>query len=419
MDTILRAIELVEENKIEKALKLLKDYLLKANDDEKFTIADLYMKWGFLNEAGAILTELLQRYPNELDLKLSLADIYIEQENDEYAIAILDEIPEDDPAYIEALIQLADLYQAQGLFEVAEQKLLTAKQILPTEVIIDFALGELYYSIGEFHKAATHYEKVLQEHETLADVSVTDRLAESYAAAGKYEEALDYFKIGNEKSPDKYFKYGVTASQAKRNDIAITAWKRVIELDPYYHAVYENLANVLKEEGRLDEAFETAEEGLKIDSFNKNLYFIAATIAHQLNKEETSEEYVREAIALDPDYLEAILFLIEFLKERNRHTEIIEMLVDTKSTGTEEPLYDWELARAYEEVENYKEALQSYRNASINLSEDTDFLKEYGYFLTEEGLLKEAITVFQDYLRYIPHDYDIEEFLNRLKSQGD
>lgn len=419
MDTILQAIELVEQNDINQALNLLEEYIPQANDDEKFTIAELYLKWGLLNEAEIILTDLLQKYPDESDVKLLLVDIYIEKEQDELAISLLDDISEEDPAYIQALVQLADLYQAQGLFEVAEQKLLEAKQKLPNEVIIDFALGELFFSIGEYIKAVTYFEKVVKEHDLLADVSIKDRLAESYAGVGEYEKALEFFEAGSDKSPDKFFKFGVTANQAERYDIAITAWKRVIEIDPYYHTVYENLAEALNKEGMPAEAFEIAKKGLQHDSFNKHLYFLTGNLAHQLNDDRLSEEYVREAIALDPDYLEAILFLLEFLKERNRHSEIIELITSIKSTGSLESLYDWELAKAYTEEEKYKEALSSYREAYQNLSDDPDFLKEYGYFLTEEGLISEAIDVLNKYLNFVPDDYIVEEHLSRLQAQDD
>lgn len=415
MDTILEAIQLVENNQIEKALKLLKNFVKKANDDEKFTIAELYLKWGFLEEAAAILQELLIKYPDENDLKLGLVDIYIEIEDDESAIALLDNINENDPEYVQALLQLADLYQAQGLFEVAEQKLLTAKNLLPNEIIIDFALGELFFSIGEYLKAVTYYEKVAKKEVMLADVSVLDRLAESYAAIGEYEKALPLFKKGSEESPDKFYKYGVTASQAKRNDIAIKAWRRVIELDEYYHSVYYNLAEALQEEGLVEDAYQIAKKGLQIDSFNKQLFLLAGMIAHQLNQDKESEDLVRQAIALDPDYREATLFLLEFLKERNRYREIIELLTEIKATGSLEALLDWELARAYNEEEQYGDALNAYKEAYINLNDDTDFLKEYGYFLTEEGQTPEAITVFENYLSQIPNDYVIEEFVLRLK----
>lgn len=419
MDTILKAVELVENNQIEKALKLLKGFVKKATDDELYTIAELYLQWGFQEEAAAILKELLRKYPEEGDLKLSLVDIYIEQEDDEAAIELLVAVKKDDPEYVQALLQLADLYQAQGLFEVAEQKLLTAKNMMPNEVIIDFALGELFFSIGEYIKAVTYYEKVATEQDMLAEVSVLDRLAESYAGIGEYEKAITYFKDGSDETPDKFYKYGVTASQAGRNDIAIKAWKRVLELDEYYHTVYYNLSEALQENGMIEEAYDTAKKGLQVDEFNKQLYLLTGTIAHQLNKDTDSEDYVRQAIALDPDYREAILFLIEFLKEKNRFTEIIELLVGIKAIGTEESQYDWELARAYNEEEQYAEALQAYQEAYVNLVDDTDFLKEYGYFLTEEGNTLEALSVFQSYLKQIPDDHVVEEFLSRLKTSDE
>lgn len=415
MDTILQAVQLVENNQIDKALDLLRSFLNDANDDEKYTIAELYLQWGFLDEARDILQELIIKYPLENDLVLSLADIFIEQDNDEEAIELLAEIGEDQPEYVQVLLQLADLYQAQGLFEVAEQKLLTAKNILPNEIIIDFALGELFFSIGEFLKATTYYEKVKREQDTIADISVHDRLAESYAAIGEYEKALELFKTGTTETPDKFFKYGVTANQAGRNDIAINAWKRVLELDEYYHTVYLNLADALLEEAMYKEAHETVKKGLQVDEYNKQLYFIAAKVTNQLNDLEASEDYVRQAIALDPDYREAVLFLVEHLKETDRHTEIIELITEIKSVGAGDGLYEWELARAYNEEENFPEASQAYQAAYVTLADDTDFLKEYGYFLTEDGQVKEAITVFSKYLEQLPDDYEIEEFYSRLK----
>src|SRR5699024_948126 len=127
--------------------------LPKANADEKFAIAELYIDWGYVQKAEGILLELQQDFPFETDIILLLADIYIELENDDKAIYLLGQIDESSEAYIQALVQLADLYQAQGLFEVAEQKLLTAKQIQPSEPLLDFALGELLFSAGDYKKA--------------------------------------------------------------------------------------------------------------------------------------------------------------------------------------------------------------------------------------------------------------------------
>ncbi|MDY0396567.1 tetratricopeptide repeat protein [Virgibacillus halophilus] len=258
MDTIMQAVRLVENNQVEKALEKLENFLPLADEEEKYTIAQLYLQWGYLTESSEILHQLLEIYPEETELRIMLAQIYTELEQDEEAIQQLSMIDADDESYVQALVQLADLYQSQGIFEVAEQKLLTAKRIQPDEKVIDFALGELYYSIGEYQHAIVYYERLGQIE--FAEVSITERLAESYASAGKYEEALQFYKESDLKTPDALFKYGITAQQAERSDIAIYTWEKVIHLDPYYHTAYYPLAKAYEEEELLDKAYKTAQK---------------------------------------------------------------------------------------------------------------------------------------------------------------
>ncbi|WP_188453868.1 tetratricopeptide repeat protein [Virgibacillus oceani] len=414
METIMKAVNLMEAKKTNEAIALLEGFLPIADEEERFTIAELYIQWGFLQEASVILDEMLQQYPNESELKVMLADIYIELDNDEQAINLLNDISEDDEAYLQALIQLADLYQAQGLFEVAEQKLLTAKQMNPNEPIIDFALGELLFSTGDYKKAITYYEKIIVKTNEIANVSINDRLAEAYAATGEYEKALEIFQSIDSENSDTLFKYGFTASQAGRLDIAIKAWEQVITLDPYYHTVYYQLAKAYEEEELPKEAYNTAKKGLHVDEFNKELFFYAGTLAHQLDHNEESEEWIRQAVALEPDYKEAVLFLIELLKVRDNHEGIIELINEIKQYGAEDALYEWEIARAYNEIESYNNALNHYKEAYNNLNQDSEFLKEFAYFLTEEGRTNEALPIFKAYLKLQPEDFDTEEFYNRL-----
>ncbi|MFZ3578162.1 tetratricopeptide repeat protein [Virgibacillus sp. DJP39] len=414
METIMEAVHLMENKKTKEAIDLLENHLPSADEDEKFTIAELYIQWGIYPQASYILQDLLQQYPDESELRVMLADIYIELDDDETAIDLLNDIKPDDPAYIQTLIQLADLYQAQGLFEVAEQKLLAAKNLEPEEALIDFALGELAFSIGEYQKAITFYERILPKTNEIANVSINDRLAEAYAASGEYELALSYFQELESENPDTLFKYGYTAAHANRNDIAIKAWEHVIEIDPHYLSVYYELAKAYETEERTNEAYETISRGLSLDDFNKELYFYAANLAHQLNKNDESEKYSREAVAIDPDYKEAVLFLVETLKVQEKYDEIHDLIIEIKKSGADDPLYDWELARALDKRELFKDALIQYDEAYNRLNQDSDFLKEYGYFLTEEGKTEKAISIFTKYLEIQPLDTDIEEYLDRL-----
>ncbi|MGM8365350.1 tetratricopeptide repeat protein [Virgibacillus sp. W0181] len=415
MDAIMQAQQLMEENNSEEALRLLELHLKKANDEEQFTIAELYLQWGFLQEASNILSALLQRYPDESELKVMLGDIYIELEQDENAIDLLNDIEEKDTAYIQSLLQLADLYQAQGLFEVAEHKLLAAKQLEPDEPIIDFALGELSFSIGKYNNAITFYEKLLPASPIIANVTIVSRLAEAHAAIGNYEEALTYYQKEDIEDPDTLFKYGYTANQANRKDIAIKAWEKVVEIDPHYQSVYYELAKVYKEEGMVNEALTISVKGIENDEFNKELYYFAGVLAHQLNQKDESKTYAYKAIALDPEYKEAILFLIELLKEQDEFEEIRETIELAKESGALDPIYEWELARAYNELENFSKALTCYNEAYPHFKNDAEFLKEFGYFLVEDGKIETAIPILKAYLIEEPLDDEVEAYLERLQ----
>src|SRR5699024_8383415 len=160
---------------------------------------------------------------------------------------------------------------------------------------------------------------------------INERLAESLAMISKYEESFNYYQEVNEKDNDSLFKYGFIASQVNRNDIAINAWTELIERDKDYQSVYVELANVnieeeKKEEEIKEEAYDIIKEGLKIDEFNKELYFMAGKLAHELGEFDYSKSYMREAITLDNDYKVAVIFLVNILKEENKIDEIIDLI---------------------------------------------------------------------------------------------
>lgn len=418
METIMQAIGLLESGQTDEAIRLLKSFTPLASDDEKLTVAQVYMQWGFLQEAVDLLQNLRLSHPENSEVKLLLADIYIELNDDKAAINLLNDIDPDDPSYVQALLQLADLYQAEGLFEVTEQKLLEAKNLMPEEPVIDFALGEFYFSMGNYKKSIIYYEKLYKQKKEFANVSIDSRLAEAHAAIGEYEIALKYFKKLNSSHPDVLFKYGLTAYYADRKDISIRVWNKVIEIDPYYHTVYYELAKAYRDEEMIQEAYETCQEGLRIDEYNKELLYLAGVLAHQLNEYEECITLIEKAIELDPDYKEAIIYMVELYKTDEEFEKIIELIERIKQVGATDPLYEWELAKAYRELGDPKsdeKALTCYEEAYHMLENDPDFLKDYGYFLAEIGRIADAVTMLEAYLKHEPADVEIEEYLMRLK----
>ncbi|WP_440895720.1 tetratricopeptide repeat protein [Amphibacillus sp. Q70] len=415
MNKIDQAIQLIEQEELEEAVSILREYMRQANDDELITIADLLIQLGMVNDARSILETLLEQYPDESDIQLALAEIYIDLEEDELALLQLQAIDSSSEDYVAALLISADLYQSQGLFEVAEQKLIEAKQLAPTDYLIDFAQGELAFSLGKYNDALFHYEKVYRQVEQIADVDLSLRLAESLAEVGKFEEALEYYKNAEIDDPDLLFRYGFIAYRANRLDIAIKTWEELIEHDQEYVSVYSYLAEAYEEEGLIEQGLQAAKTGLTLDPLNKELLLTTASLARRMGDSNESYRFARESIAIDPGFKDGVLYLIENYRSDGDFEAIIELLTHIIEQGEEDGYYKWELAKAYEEQETFDLALQFYQDAYQDFKDDSDFLKSYGYFLVEEGRKEEAIQIFNHYLAIDPSDVEIESYLARLK----
>lgn len=423
MDFFSKADQLMEKGEVERALQCVESELPSLDNETKYDVADFYERWGLLEHAVKVLNELLEDDPSYTHLNCDLARVYAELGEDQKALELLNRIEEDDILnYTDALIQMADIFQAQGLYEVAEQKLLTAKEanlIEPKEVYIDLALAEFYFSIGSYHKAIIYYERLNDQKEnivTVRDICFSERLAESLAAIGIYEQALKYFQQSDRDTPDFLFKYGLTAYQAGREDLAIQKWEQVIELDRYYHSAYERLAEAYEKRNDIQKAYEIGLRGIQFDEFNPGLYYRTGKLAFQLEEFEESEFLLKEALKLDPGHFKAALSLVDLYKESQEYPKIIEMihsLLDEEESL--DPYLTWELARAYYHMEAYEKSSNFYKKAYDELSNNSDFLKEYGYFLVEEGELPLAINILKEYLTYEPHDEETREYIHRME----
>ncbi len=419
MNPIEQAIQLLENQKVEEALSKLKKLQQTASTDELLTIAAVYSQWGFLQEAEPLLHKLHEQFPKETEVTVLLAEVYIELEQDEQALHLLEEVPSTDEAYPQVLLQLADVYQAQGLFEVAEMKLLEAKELVAGEIILDFALAEFYFSIGSYQQSIPFYESILKKEKEIAQVSIYERLAEAQASIGEYEEAFKMYEEVDSSDVDFLFKQGFAAYKSKRLEVSIHIWKKIIELDPHYAVVYYYIAKTYQELHMLREAEEYVLQGLEYDEYNKNLHYLAAIIFNEVQKFDQRNEHIQTAVELDHEYTEAVLFYLHLLEEDEDFEGIIEFVNQLEKENIEEPLYILERARAYIHLEDFHQARQDYDQVYVHFKNDSPFLKEYSFFLIEEGETHHALELLEHYLVLEPLDEEAADMIDRLKDNID
>lgn len=416
MDKINKIINHLENGEHEAALKGYTEILKNGTNDERLILGEELFQYGFIEEAKKLLEILLDIYPEEGEILVTLAEILVEQGNEDEALETLGKIKEDDPSYPQSLLLQADIYLMEGLFEVSEQKLLEAKRTLPNEVIIDFALGELYLEQGRFMEAIRAYELVLSAQEVLGGVNIHQRLGDAFSAGGAFEKALPHYERALEESLEinTLFQYAFTAFQAGMNKTAIEKFTELKELDPEYHSLYLFLAKAYEREEELAKGYEAIQEGLHYDEYNKELFFYGGKLALKLGKEADAEQLLRQALVLDSEYIEAGLTINKLFLHQQRYEDVLEIIELFGANEMEEPQVLWDEAVALQHLEKYSQALNKYQLAYNFLKHDIDFLSDYGYFLLEEGKREEAAEIFNKLLKKDPSNGEYEELLQRL-----
>ncbi len=416
MARIEEALEFIQQGDTEKGLFLLEEINKNGSHEEQYEIAKTYYELGLADRAKAIVDSLLLLYPDEGELYLFSAELSIDLEQEDEALDMLNEVGETDPVYVQALLLMADLYQMQGLDEVAEQKLIAARRILPDEPIIDFGLAEFYLAQGDYQKSIPAYRRVLQSDEKIGDVNVHLRLAEALSTGGDFEEALDHYEKGldDKLEINALFGYAFTAFQAERYRIAIQKFEELKDIDPAYTPLYLYLAMAYEEEGAYAEAYEAITAGLGQDEYNKEMFYYAAQAAARMGNQEEAEAHLKDAIALDPGYTDALIMLSDQYFKQDRHEDVIELLEHAGSFGETDPRFEWYLARAKNEMEYFREALKHYESAYTFFKENASFLAEYGAFLLEEGRRPDALEVLKSAAAIDPDNMEIQDIVRSL-----
>ncbi len=184
-------------------------------------------------------------------------------------------------------------------------------------------------------------------------------------------------------------------------------------MDPEYYSVYLLLGQAYELDERLEEALETGIKGCKQDSYNKDLLFFTGKIALKLKDDSNAEKYLREALAVDTEFIEAAFVLNRLLLSQEDYNGALEILHQFQDI--EDPRFILDEAKANNGIEKYEEALNAYHRAYIYFKEDQDFLKEYAYFLIEDGKRTEAIPIVMRLRELDPTNEEWQDMLVSLE----
>lgn len=413
-----QTLNAIESGDIEEANRLFSWALRKDDDETIYNLAGELFAIGYDTKALRIYQKLMEKYPADSEFKINSAEILIDQGKNDEAIELLDSVEPGSENYLQALLVAADLYQTEELFEVSESKLLEAYSIAPDEPAIIFALAELYNNMQDYDRATKYYLDLIQRGiPKFAQTNLVERLANAYAAAGKFETAIAYFDQIHEEdlTPNILFQTGLTYLQLKENERAREAFERVIEMDSTFASVYPYLVQTYAEDEDWPNALKAAQEGLGVDSYNIDLYLQAATMAEHLQQVDKVEEFLRKGYQTDPENVEILIRLTDFLNRQNNYQNTLKILEDVEFT---DPQLEWNYAIASWHQEDIRQASESFEAVGDDLDDNSVFLKDYFTFLIEQGEVENAVSKLRKYVLLEPEDIEMQDQLMQYEEQG-
>ncbi|MER1956328.1 MAG: tetratricopeptide repeat protein [Solibacillus sp.] len=414
MEQLLQAIQ---EGDIQLINQQLESFLVDSEPAAQYEVAEALVHFGFVTEANQVFEHLQFLFPEEAQIAIDRAGVLIELGEEDEALDLLMAVSDEAPEYPQALLVLADYYQMQGLFEVAEQRINEALQLLPNEPLLQFAKAELLFETGRFAEAARIYEELYAVDKKFAGTILAQRLAEVYRAGAAYESALDYYMeaLEEEVTADLLFGSGYAAFQTQKYDLAIKQLEDLKELDPDYFSAYLLLAESYAMQEDNKRALKVIQEGLKRDEYDKSLFLFAGKMALKNSMPTEAIDYLSQAIALDPEYMEAIMVLMSVYSQQESYEEIISLYEQLKQYDFEWVSLSPFVANAYNEEEQFDKAYEIYKEAYTEFNEDVEFLEKYCLFLLEEGKREEAKQIATRLVQLQPTEQQWIDLLERFE----
>lgn len=415
-----KALEALQSNDLDEYQKNLKNALDQDNDDMLFSLAEELYSLGFSDDALKIYRQLLKKYPDEDEIRTYIADILIAKDDTDGALEVLNEIKPDSSYYINALLVEADLYQTQDLFVVSEHKLIEAEKLAPDEPIVKFALAELYYSEGKYESAIKLYLNLIKQGQlSISNVNLVERLGVSYAHVGNFENAIGYLEQIKpiDMTPDVLFETGFTYLQLGNYAKSIEIFEMLRDTDNQYASLYIYLGEAFEKDNKPEDALRTYQEGLSVDEYNVILYLKAADIAAKLGKMDLTVKYLEKGNQVNPDNMEVVTKLSEIYVKDGQFEKDVDFLSDYLSDNNLVPQLYWDLAISYDHMNKIKQASENYQKAAMNLKDNPDFLKNYIFFLRENGKVNESIEFLKQYVNLVPDDDEMVYMLQDLETK--
>ena len=411
------------------------------------TLARLYLRTDAIDDATALLEELVRDEPGVTEISLLLSQAHEQAGRHDIALETLETaVITGRPSY-RALARLGEMYEQRRRWREAAGAYAQAVALNPRNATVRRRLAGALLEFGEADRARGVLQELIEmrprdaaglhllaevelelndfsEAESIARQLVELEpeglrgpfvLAQVHSRRREYQSVVDTLQpvvdagrsrdVRPERLAQSISLLGFAHEQLGNFQAAVQIYEGANEAMPNNLAFQTRLARAYVEVDRHGDATRVLADARSHHPEDVSLVLIEAEIHISRGNIDRSESLLRELVETNRDDPRGFLALASFYSEYDRLEDAVELLEAAQQRFPEDNSIRFQLGAAFEQNERFLEAERTFRDLLDRDSEHAPTLNYLGYMLADRGeRLEESVTLIERAIANDPHN---------------
>ncbi|MBZ4672827.1 MAG: Tetratricopeptide 2 repeat-containing protein [Deferribacteraceae bacterium] len=318
---------------------------------------------------------------------------------------------------LRARLMLSDVYINQKEYEKAAEYLEKAISLNSNFPSIKIKLAEVYKQLGDNKKYISLLESLVDDYSGKERVYVLRQIAASFYEIKDYDNALKYFKLILQDSPEDtqaLFYTGIAYEAKGETDKAIEYYEKAYNVRNDYSEPLKRIAYLLFVKKEYDKAVNYLD---KVEDTGKDIEFfrLKAAIYENNGDIEKAIAIVNEGLNKNPES-EELLFTYAILKEKKKdYDEVVKTLKKLIEINPKSPTYLNFLGYLYADMGiNLDEAYDLIKSALKYEPNNAAYLDSMAWVLYKMKKYEEAYDYQRRALKISPEEKEMREHMQSI-----
>ena len=364
-----------------------------------------------LNESIEQLDEILKVFPKHKDSIDLISDLFIKINEPKKALIYINKylsIIKNSQKHLENKYKIY-LYLGEDKNALKVLKLLHENH--PT-IRTARTISNYYLSNNDEEKSDLVIQSFFENNKSYSDLYKGIR----HAKAGRNKLAEESYKnvlSKDNKNVDALRLLGLLAFKNNNHDIAEKLLIRAIQLDPYFHLLWDNLAKVFRVQNKLEESKKAFENLIKLDPKNNEAFVALGTIYNKLAQYKDGINSYKKALKLNDNNARVYLSMGHALKTLGNRNECEDSYLKAIKLFPLSGEGYWSLAnlKTYTFNENQIHAMKSAIKEDMHEQEKIQMMFALGKAYESKKDFKESFKFYNDgnWMQRKTVEYNAEE----------